>query len=174
MKRKRQPASSGPPLVSAQKLARTPAPPRPHPRAPRELTLAEAAAACDSEFWLSCVHDTRCDRRRSGCDLTTFAAMTHDKLRMRSYERDIWATVRGKRVLEIGTGALAPLTQMCLAAGAAEVVTVERSAWAAEAAAELLAAHRNCRVVAADATTLTLSDVGGDGSFDILVHGQSY
>eukprot|EP01043_Picozoa_sp_COSAG02_P036953 COSAG02_NODE_2743_length_8115_cov_5.631487_4_plen_382_part_00 len=103
----------------------------------------------------------------------TFSAMVHDKLRMRSYERDIWATVCGKRVLEVGTGALAPLTQMCLAAGAAEVVTVERSTWAAEAAAELLAPHRNCRVIAAEATSLTLSDVGGDGCFDVLVHGQS-
>ena len=162
MKRKTQSASE------AQAAQR----PRPPPaRSPRELTLEEATAACDSEFWLSCVHDTRCDRRKSGCDLMTFSAMVHDKLRMRSYERDIWGTVCGKRVLEVGTGALAPLTQMCLAAGAAEVVTVERSTWAAEAAAELLAPHRNCRVVAADATSLTLSDVGGDGCFDVLVHG---
>jgi predicted nicotinamide N-methyase len=103
----------------------------------------------------------------------TFSAMVHDSLRMRSYERDIWATVRGKRVLEVGAGALAPLTKMCLAAGAAEVVAVERTAWAAEAAADLLAPHRNCRVVAADAATLTVSDVGGDGCFDVLVHGES-
>lgn len=82
------------------------------------------------------------------------------------------STVCGKRVLEIGTGALAPLTQMCLAAGAAEVVTIERSAWAAEAATELLASHRNCHVVNADAATLTVSDVGGAGHFDVLVHGE--
>eukprot|EP01046_Picozoa_sp_COSAG06_P059947 COSAG06_NODE_12576_length_1361_cov_1.638669_1_plen_207_part_01 len=142
------------------------------PPAARVLTLEQATAACDHEFWLSCVHDTRCDRRKSGCDLMTFSAMVHDSLRMRSYARDIWATVRGKRVLEVGTGALAPLTKMCLAAGAAEVVAVERTAWAAEAAAELLAPHRNCRVVAADATTLTCSDVGGNGCFDVLVHGE--
>jgi protein-L-isoaspartate O-methyltransferase len=141
-------------------------------RAPRELSVDEATAACDPEFWLSCVHDTRCDRRKSGCDLMTFSAMVHDKLRMRSYERDIWATVRGKRVLEVGTGALAPLTQMCLAAGATEVVTVERSPWAAEAAAELLVPHRNCRVITGDATALTVADTGGEGRFDVLVHGK--
>lgn len=36
-------------------------------------------------------------------------------------ENDIFANVAGKRVLEIGTGALAPLTLMCLRAGAREV-----------------------------------------------------
>lgn len=137
---------------------------------PRSLSREDATRACDGAFWLSCVQDTRCDRRRSGCDLMTFKSMTHDVLRMRSYERDIHASVEGKRVLEVGTGALAPLTQMCIAAGATEVLTVERSPWAAEAASELLAPHRHCRVVTGNATTLTLADAGGDGVFDVLVH----
>ena len=137
---------------------------------PRSLSVEDATAGCDGDFWLSCVHDTRCDRRKSGCDLMTFATMTHDVLRMRSYERDIHASVKGKRVLEVGTGALAPLTQMCIAGGAREVLTVERSPWAADAASELLAPHRHCRVVTGDATTLTVADAGGDGAFDVLVH----
>lgn len=134
-------------------------------------SVEATAAKQDREYWVNCICDSQSERRAAGCDLLTFAAMTHDLLRMRSFERDIYATVPGKRVLEVGTGALAPLTLMCLQAGALEVITVERTAWAAEAARELLAPHRNCTVIGPrPAESLRTSDVGGNGHFDVLVH----
>ena len=60
--------------------------------------------------------------------------MLRDQARIGAYRRDIFATVPGKRVLEIGPGPAAVLSRLCLAAGAASVISVEGDPWVAEQA----------------------------------------
>jgi hypothetical protein len=104
-----------PAAVLAACTARSGAPldPRQQPMRYGGVSAEEARARQDREFWISCVHDTQTERDHCGCDLMTFRAMTHDNLRMRSYERDIYATTCGKRVLEVRPPVMLPQPLPC-------------------------------------------------------------
>ncbi|BCY09675.1 non-ribosomal peptide synthetase [Actinoplanes sp. L3-i22] len=54
-----------------------------------------------------------------------YYAMTHDEQRNRAYRRAVERAVRGKVVLDLGTGADAVLARLCAAAGAERVYAVE-------------------------------------------------
>lgn len=58
-------------------------------------------------------------------DELLYHAMTGDRVRMRAYRSAIERSVRGRTVLDIGTGAELALARMCLEAGAKRVYAVE-------------------------------------------------
>lgn len=55
----------------------------------------------------------------------TYSFMRQDEARMKAYDNAIKKAVRGKKVVEIGTGDQAPLSQMCVEAGAEKVYAIE-------------------------------------------------
>ena len=111
--------------------------------------------------------------RRTGFDWLLFQVMLSDRPRIDAYRRDIVAAVPGKRVLEVGPGPAAVLSRLCLAAGAASVVSVEGDPWVAEHAGLRLLRERwyagRWRVIPKLSTDLTVDDAGGDPHFDVLV-----
>lgn len=121
---------------------------------------------------------TRADRqrtlaadRRTGFDWTLFQLMLSDEARLAAYRRDIAAVVAGKRVLEVGPGPEAVLARMCLAAGAASVLSVEGDPWVAEAASRRMRAvapGAPWRLLSTMSTELTVDDVG-HRDVDVLV-----
>src|SRR5205807_452971 len=58
-------------------------------------------------------------------DELMYYAMTHDEQRNRAYRASIARYVRGRTVVDIGTGADAILTRFCVEAGARHVYAVE-------------------------------------------------
>lgn len=72
-------------------------------------------------------------------DSTAYQFMVKDQRRMDTYRRVISRSVKDKVVLEVGTGALAPLSRMCVEAGAAKVYAIEANPKAAEMARRGLA-----------------------------------
>src|SRR5262249_44740706 len=58
-------------------------------------------------------------------DELLYWAMTTDEIRMHAYRSAIAHAVRGKTVVEIGTGADLALARLCLDAGAARVFAIE-------------------------------------------------
>jgi predicted RNA methylase len=54
-----------------------------------------------------------------------YYAMTHDEQRNRAYRASIAKNVRGRTVVDIGTGADAILTRFCLESGASHVFAIE-------------------------------------------------
>src|SRR5262249_59862107 len=58
-------------------------------------------------------------------DELLYWAMTTDEVRMHAYRSAIAHVVRGKSVVEIGTGADLALARLCLDAGAARVFAIE-------------------------------------------------
>ena len=111
--------------------------------------------------------------RRTGFDWLLFQVMLSDRARIEAYRLDIAAEVAGKRVLEVGPGPAAVLSQICLDAGAASMVSVEGDPWVAEHAERRLLRERRYtgrwRVIPKLSTELTLDDVDGDPHFDVLV-----
>jgi hypothetical protein len=111
--------------------------------------------------------------RRTGFDWLLFELMLRDHARIGAYRRDIFATVPGKRVLEIGPGPEAVLSRLCLDAGAASVISIEGDAWVAEQAERRLLREQQhagrWRIVPALTTDLVADDVDGDPHFDVLV-----
>lgn len=111
--------------------------------------------------------------RRTGFDWLLFELMLRDHARIGAYRRDIFATVPGKRVLEIGPGPAAVLSRLCLDAGAASVISIEGDAWVAEQAERRLLREQQhvgrWRIVPALSTDLVAGDVDGDPHFDVLV-----
>jgi predicted nicotinamide N-methyase len=128
----------------------------------------------------ACYNETADEKRRStaaerrtGFDWLLFQLMLRDQARIGAYRRDIFATVPGKRVLEIGPGPAALLSRLCLDAGAASVISVEGDPWVAEQAVRRLLRERQhagrWRIVPALSTDLAVDDVDGDPHFDVLV-----
>jgi amino acid adenylation domain-containing protein/non-ribosomal peptide synthase protein (TIGR01720 family) len=72
-------------------------------------------------------------------DELMYYAMTHDELRNRSYQVAIDRLVKGKTVLDIGTGGDAILSRFCLEAGAKRVYAIELQADAIERARQTVA-----------------------------------
>ena len=64
--------------------------------------------------------------------------LVKDTARMQAYETAINGCVKDKTVLEIGTGALAPLARMCVKAGAKKVYAIEANTKAVEICRENL------------------------------------
>jgi SAM-dependent methyltransferase/acyl carrier protein len=71
-----------------------------------------------------------------------YYAMTHDELRNRSYAVAIGRLVRGKTVVDIGTGGDAFLACLCAEAGASHVYAIERQDTAFARARDLIADRR--------------------------------
>lgn len=128
----------------------------------------------------ACYNETTDEKRRStaaerrtGFDWLLFQLMLRDTARIDAYRHDIFATVPGKRVLEIGPGPTAVLSRLCLDAGAASVTSVEGDPWVAERAARRVLGDRQYagrwRIVPALSTDLVADDVDGDPHFDVLV-----
>ena len=128
----------------------------------------------------ACYNETADEKRRStsaerrtGFDWLLFQLMLRDKARIGAYRRDIFATVPGKRVLEIGPGPTAVLSRLCLDAGAASVISVEGDPWVAEQAERRLIGERQYagrwRIVPALSTDLVAEHVDDDPHFDVLV-----
>jgi amino acid adenylation domain-containing protein len=67
-----------------------------------------------------------------------YYAMTHDERRNRAYRAAIDQVVKGRTVVDIGTGADAILSRFCVEAGAARVYAIERLEPAYERARELV------------------------------------
>ena len=88
-------------------------------------------------------------------------AMLGDENRNRAYEAAIRATVRDKRVLEIGTGA-GLLALMAARAGATHVTTCETIPLIAERAREIIARNGFAHRITVLAKKSTLVDVPGD------------
>ncbi len=72
-------------------------------------------------------------------DPVMYHAMTHDERRNRAYRAAIEREVKDKVVLDIGAGADAILTRMCLEAGAKRVYAIEKLGPSYEQARDLLA-----------------------------------
>ena len=72
--------------------------------------------------------------------------------------------------MEIGPGPLATLTELCLMAGAREVVAVEVCPWAAAEARAMLASDGRATVLSMHTDVLRVEDVGGNCHFDLLLH----
>jgi acyl-CoA synthetase (AMP-forming)/AMP-acid ligase II/acyl carrier protein len=68
-----------------------------------------------------------------------YYAMTHDERRNQSYRVAINQLVKGKTVLDIGTGADAILTRLCLEAGAVHVYAIEMLEHSYKSATKLIA-----------------------------------
>jgi hypothetical protein len=64
-------------------------------------------------------------------NLTRYHALVRDRVRMEAFRAAIARHVRGKVVLEIGTGALSPLARMAAEAGASKVYAIEANPGAA-------------------------------------------
>ncbi len=111
--------------------------------------------------------------RRTNFDWLLFQMMLSDQARLSAYRRDIFATVPGKRVLEVGPGPRAVLSRLCLDAGAASVVSLEGDQWVAERARRRLMRERRhagrWRIIPTLSTALTLDDVGDEPHFDVLL-----
>ena len=67
-------------------------------------------------------------------NMATYQILVKDKVRMDAYNRAIQNSVKGKIVLEIGTGALAPLARICANAGAKKIYAIEANFDAAHSA----------------------------------------
>ena len=72
-------------------------------------------------------------------DPLLYRAMTHDEARNRAYEAAVSRLVRGRTVVDIGTGADAFLARMCVEHGAARVYAIEFLADSFERARSLVA-----------------------------------
>lgn len=70
--------------------------------------------------------------------LQSYLVMLQDTVRLDAYRKVIDAKVRGKTVLEIGTGAHAPLAKACVKAGAKKVYAIEANREAFRRAHQLL------------------------------------
>ena len=64
--------------------------------------------------------------------------MVSDKVRVSAFQSSIYRSAKGKRVLDVGTGAFCLLARMALAAGAARVDAVEINEWVCGHAEKLL------------------------------------
>lgn len=96
-------------------------------------------------------------------------AMMNDAPRNAAYERALARVVKGKRVLDIGTGA-GLLAMMAARAGAKEVVTCEMVDLVADHAREIILRNGyadKVRIVGGASTTFTAEDLGG--RFDVIV-----
>jgi amino acid adenylation domain-containing protein len=94
-------------------------------------------------------------------DELLYHVMTADRVRMRAYRSAITRSVRGKTVLDIGTGADLALARMCLEAGARRVYAVEMLEDAAAEArrlAEVLGAGDRLVVVQGDSRRIELPE----------------
>jgi amino acid adenylation domain-containing protein len=94
-------------------------------------------------------------------DEVMYYAMTHDEGRNRSYRVAIDQTVKGKKVLDIGTGADAILARLCVNGGAERVYAVEVSEPAYRSAQQLV--HRlgladNVVLIHGDSTKIELPE----------------
>lgn len=70
--------------------------------------------------------------------LVRYWVLVLDEVRMKAYQNAIKHKVRGKVVLEIGTGALAPLARMAVSSGAKKVYAIEANKDAAVFAKEMI------------------------------------
>src|SRR5262249_15487141 len=70
-------------------------------------------------------------------DELLYHAMTSDRVRTQAYRHAIEATVRGKTVVDIGSGADLVLARMCLEAGSKRVYAIEMLEQAVERARRL-------------------------------------
>lgn len=68
-----------------------------------------------------------------------YQLMLKDKARMEAYRKAIAQVAQGKTVVEIGTGAHAPLARMCAEAGAKNIYAIEANPSAFESAKKLIA-----------------------------------
>ena len=134
----------------------------------RDLPIYRDAIPGMTDFFVQVSHDDNDDPLRF--QHGNYRAMQLDESRMVHYRRDIERLSAGARILEIGPGPLATLTELCLAAGAREVFAVEMCPWAAEAARAALAADRRATVLTMHTDALRAADVGGDRRFDLLLH----
>jgi amino acid adenylation domain-containing protein/non-ribosomal peptide synthase protein (TIGR01720 family) len=71
-------------------------------------------------------------------DELLYYAMTHDKARVQAYKTAIYGSVKNKVVLDIGTGADAILTRLCIEGGARRVYAIESDATAYHSAKKLI------------------------------------
>jgi len=110
--------------------------------------------------------------RRTGFDWSLFQVMLCDTARLTAYREDIDATVRGKRVLEIGPGPAAVLTRYALDAGATSVVSIEGDPWVAVQAEKRLSHEKRhagkWTVIPKMSTDITAKETGGE-HFDVLI-----
>lgn len=96
-------------------------------------------------------------------------AMMNDAPRNAAYERALARAVKGKRVLDIGTGA-GLLAMMAVRAGAREVVTCEMVDLVADHAREIIMRNGyadRIKVIGQASTALTAAEIGG--SADVIV-----
>lgn len=70
--------------------------------------------------------------------LTRYYILVFDKLRMQAYKEAIRKQVKGKIVLEIGVGALAPLARMAVDSGARKVYAIEANSQSARFAKRMI------------------------------------
>lgn len=100
-------------------------------------------------------------------DDNAYQFMVDDNLRMDFFQEATKSDVKGKRVLEIGTGSLAPLAKICIEKGAKYVVGIESNIDAAQKAHQhicKLGLSNKINIICGDATTTTLNS-----KFDICV-----
>lgn len=71
-------------------------------------------------------------------NMVRYYTLVNDRVRMSAYRKAIAQTVKGKVVLEIGVGALAPLSRMAAEAGARKIYAIEANSKAAAIARKLI------------------------------------
>ena len=94
-------------------------------------------------------------------DPLLYYAMTHDERRNASYRAAICKAVRGKTVVDVGTGADALLARFCVEAGARKVYAIEMLRAAHDHAAQLIAKlrlERKIQLIYGDATRVELPE----------------
>jgi hypothetical protein len=90
--------------------------------------------------WLTCIPDWDVTPQdwTAGYSPVRYFALLRDRVRMEAYAAAIEHCVKDKVVLEIGTGAFAPLTQMALRAGARKVYAIEANPYSVASARRLV------------------------------------